>query len=117
MWDLGWCWGRTDTTPDDIRPHFERFGDITDVYIPKDHYTGQSRGFAFVRYSERRDAEDAVDAMDGKEVNGREVSVQFARFGRSDGPPRGRGGPRGGGRDRYHDRDYDDRRGGRPIAC
>lgn len=66
-----------------------------------------------MRYTERRDAEDALDAMDGKEVNGREVTVQFAKFGRSDGPPRGRGGPRGGGRDRYSDRDYDDRRGGK----
>ena len=38
------------TTPDDLRRVFEKYGDVGDVYIPRDRWTKESRGFAFVRY-------------------------------------------------------------------
>lgn len=46
--------------------HFKRYGDVGDIYIPRDRNSSESRGFAFVRFYEERDAEDAMDAMDGK---------------------------------------------------
>lgn len=38
------------TTPEDLRRAFERCGEVGDIYIPRDRFTRESRGFAFVRY-------------------------------------------------------------------
>ena len=38
------------TTPEDLRHAFEKYGEVGDVYIPRDRFTRESRGFAFVRY-------------------------------------------------------------------
>uniref|UniRef100_A0A182JDB0 Serine/arginine-rich splicing factor 2 n=1 Tax=Anopheles atroparvus TaxID=41427 RepID=A0A182JDB0_ANOAO len=85
------------TTPDDLRRVFERCGEVGDIYIPRDRHTRESRGFAFVRFYDKRDAEDALDAMDGRMLDGRELRVQMARYGRPTSPQR-RGGGGGGGR-------------------
>lgn len=74
------------TTPDDLRRVFERCGDVGDIYIPRDRYTRESRGFAFVRFYDKRDAEDALEAMDGRKLDGRELRVQMARYGRPTSP-------------------------------
>ena len=42
---------------DDLLPLFEKYGDVGDVYIPLERGSGRSRGFAFVRYYDKRDAE------------------------------------------------------------
>lgn len=91
------------TTPEDLRRVFERCGDVGDIYIPRDRFTRESRGFAFVRYVlrplglspasgsrfyDKRDAEDALDAMDGRMLDGRELRVQMARYGRPTSPHR-----------------------------
>lgn len=91
------------TNPDDLRRTFEKYGDVGDVYIPRDRFTKQSRGFAFVRYYDKRDAEDAMDALDGRDMDGRELRVQLARYGRPErrAPPRRFGGGGGGGGGRY----------------
>eukprot|EP00638_Chattonella_subsalsa_P014881 CAMPEP_0117829698 /NCGR_PEP_ID=MMETSP0949-20121206/8020_1 /TAXON_ID=44440 /ORGANISM="Chattonella subsalsa, Strain CCMP2191" /LENGTH=113 /DNA_ID=CAMNT_0005670497 /DNA_START=30 /DNA_END=368 /DNA_ORIENTATION=+ len=67
------------TRPNDIRYAFEKFGDVRDVYIPKDHRTGEPRGFAFVEFFDYRDAADAVDEMQGFNLDGRDLAVQFAQ--------------------------------------
>ncbi|KAH1016382.1 hypothetical protein HUJ04_007609 [Dendroctonus ponderosae] len=76
------------TTPDDLRRVFERCGEVGDIYIPRDRFTRESRGFAFVRFYDKRDAEDALDAMDGRMLDGRELRVQMARYGRPTSPHR-----------------------------
>ncbi|EFX69122.1 hypothetical protein DAPPUDRAFT_62581 [Daphnia pulex] len=76
------------TTCEDLRRVFEKYGDVGDVYIPKDRFSRESRGFAFVRFYDRRDGEDAMHAMDGRMMDGRELRVQLARYGRPDDPPR-----------------------------
>ncbi|XP_022190311.2 serine/arginine-rich splicing factor 2 [Nilaparvata lugens] len=76
------------TTTDDLRRVFERCGEVGDVYIPRDRFTRESRGFAFVRFYDKRDAEDALDAMDGRLLDGRELKVQMARYGRPSSPYR-----------------------------
>lgn len=90
-------------TPDEIKPIFEKFGEVGDVYIPRDRYSKDSRGFAFVRFYDRRDAEEAMARMDGHVMDGREMRVQLARFGRPNENQRKRGGYGGGygGRSNY----------------
>ncbi|XP_065165295.1 serine/arginine-rich splicing factor 2 [Atheta coriaria] len=102
------------TTPDDLRRVFERCGEVGDIYIPRDRFTRESRGFAFVRFYDKRDAEDALDAMDGYMLDGRELRVQMARYGRPTSPHRryGRSSRRGRGnsRDRSRSRSRSRRR-------
>jgi len=95
-------------TSDELMRYFDKYGRVGDIYIPRDPRTRESRGFAFVRYFSRRDAEDAMDRMDGKLLNGREIRVSMARYPRppNSGGERERGGDRGGrrGRDRSRSR-------------
>merc|ERR1719186_833029 len=72
------------TTNEDLEYLFEKYGRVGDVYIPKEKYSKESRGFAFVRFIDKRDAEDAMDALDGRLYDGRELRVQMAKYGRPD---------------------------------
>lgn len=56
-----------------------KFITILFLISSRDRYTRESRGFAFVRFYDKHDAEDAMDRMDGKELDGRELRVQMAR--------------------------------------
>ncbi|KAK1417617.1 hypothetical protein QVD17_26747 [Tagetes erecta] len=111
------------TTADDLFPLFDRYGKVVDIFIPKDRRTGDSRGFAFVRYKYSDEAQKAVDRLDGREVDGREITVQFAKYGPNaerihkgriiEKSPRGRGRSRSRSprrssryRDDYRDNDY-----------
>ncbi|XP_027163438.1 serine/arginine-rich splicing factor SC35 isoform X4 [Coffea eugenioides] len=69
------------TNADDLFPLFDRYGKVVDIFIPRDRRTGESRGFAFVRYKYADEAQKAVDRLDGKLVDGREIAVQFAKYG------------------------------------
>ncbi|PWZ12445.1 Serine/arginine-rich splicing factor SC35 [Zea mays] len=69
------------TTADDLFPLFDKYGEIVDIYIPRDRRTGDSRGFAFVRYKYEDEAQKAVERLDGRLVDGREIMVQFAKYG------------------------------------
>merc|ERR1719373_728934 len=82
------------TSIDDLESLFEKYGRIGDVYIPKDYRTKESRGFGFVRFYSKNDAEDAIDALDGRKYDGRELSVlrQVRQAGREERPPRRRPG-------------------------
>ena len=76
----------------DVRALFEKFGELSDVYLPKDPSTGEKRGFAFVTFVDEKDSKDAIAQLDGKEVEGRPLKVNKPRQGKNDG-----GGDRGGG--------------------
>ncbi|KAJ7535994.1 hypothetical protein O6H91_12G052900 [Diphasiastrum complanatum] len=67
-----------DSRPEDLRIPFEKFGPVKDVYLPRDYYSGEPRGFGFVQYMDHNDAADAKYHMDGQIVGGREISVVFA---------------------------------------
>ncbi|ERN11388.1 serine/arginine-rich splicing factor SC35 [Amborella trichopoda] len=69
------------TTADDLFPLFDKYGKVVDVFIPRDKRTGDSRGFAFVRYKYADEAQRAVEKLDGRNVDGREIMVQFAKYG------------------------------------
>ncbi|CAI5490777.1 unnamed protein product [Closterium sp. Naga37s-1] len=63
---------------EDLRVPFERYGQIKDVYLPKDYHTGEPRGFGFVQFVNMADAEDAQYELDRTNFNGREITVVFA---------------------------------------
>ncbi|XP_047092035.1 serine/arginine-rich SC35-like splicing factor SCL30 [Lolium rigidum] len=64
--------------PDDLRVHFERFGPVRDVYLPKDYYSKQPRGFAFVEFVDPYDASEAQYHMNRQVLFGREITVVVA---------------------------------------
>ena len=65
---------------DDLRKIFEKFGEIKDVYIPKDYHSGEQREFAYIQFVDARDASDAVRGLrDGPALMGRTLQVAFAR--------------------------------------
>ncbi|KAJ2484679.1 hypothetical protein EV174_002248 [Coemansia sp. RSA 2320] len=63
----------------DLKAVFEEFGKIKDVYIPLDFYTKESRGFGYVEFYEREDAEAAYDRRRDILVRRKPVTVEFAR--------------------------------------
>ncbi|CAF0935757.1 unnamed protein product [Adineta steineri] len=69
----------------DLQRCFERFGPIGDIYVPRDQFSHSNRGYAFVRFLEKRDAQNAINRMDGADIDGREVRVQLARYNRGSG--------------------------------
>ncbi|XP_039022462.1 uncharacterized protein LOC120154902, partial [Hibiscus syriacus] len=69
------------TTADDLFPLFDKYGKVVNIFIPKDRRTSDSCGFAFVCYKYDDKAQKAVDRLDGRVVDGREITVQFAKYG------------------------------------
>ena len=54
-----------DATEDDLRELFSKFGAVQRIYLARDRETNMSRGFCFVTYRQRRDAEVALEKLDG----------------------------------------------------
>ncbi len=67
------------SSENDLRTEFEAYGEVTSVKIITDRETGRSRGFAFVEMAEDGAAQTAIDALNGKEIDGRAVNVNPAR--------------------------------------
>jgi cold-inducible RNA-binding protein len=87
-------------TEDAVRALFEPFGTVERVNIITDRDTGQPRGFAFVEMSANGDADRAISALNGKELDGRALNVNEARPKEDRGGGGHRGGGGGGGRGR-----------------
>lgn len=119
-----------DCRADDVRYKFEKYGEIRDVYLPKDYYTGRPRGFGFLEYRDPRDAEEALYHLDRTVFMGREISVVMSKESRktprdmiqrerTSAPARGsdrrdrRDRSRSPRRERSRSRSPQDRRGGR----
>jgi len=94
-------WSTTDET---LREAFARFGEVTEAKVITDRDTGRSRGFGFVTFNESEEANAAISALNGTELDGRAIKVNEAL---DKGPRRGGGGGGfgggggGGGRDRW----------------
>jgi len=87
----------------DLEDHFRAAGVVTNVNVMLDRETGRSRGFAFVEFSTPEEAQKAVEMFHGKDLGGRQLTVNIARP-REERPGGGGGGgfrggdrPRGGG--------------------
>ncbi|XP_021803517.1 serine/arginine-rich SC35-like splicing factor SCL28, partial [Prunus avium] len=67
-----------DARPEDLRIPFERYGPVKDVYLPKNYYTGEPRGFGFVKYRYAEDAAEAKQQLNHSVIGGREIRIVFA---------------------------------------
>jgi len=79
-------------TEDELRELFARHGSVDSVKVVMDRESGRPRGFAFVEMSEPNAANDAIRALDGTQLGGRDIKVNEAQD-----KPRPSGGGRGGG--------------------
>ena len=92
------------TTEGALEEAFSQFGTVKDTLLVMDKMTQRSRGFGFVTLETAEEGQRAIEGMNGKQLDGRTITVNEARP-REDRPPRRDfGGGGGGGRD--------DRRGG-----
>jgi len=55
----------------DLRKTFEKFGEVKDVYIPRDYYTNETRGFAYIEFIKIEDAEKAKKDLEGFSLMGK----------------------------------------------
>jgi len=85
-----------DVSEENLRQVFEPFGQVSSITIIKDKYSGQSRGFGFVEMPDRAQAQAAIESLNGKEVSGRQMSVNEARPRTDRGKSGERGGSKGG---------------------
>jgi RNA recognition motif-containing protein len=85
-----------DVSEENLRQAFEPFGQVSSITIIKDKYSGQSRGFGFVEMPDQTAAEAAIGNLNGKEVLGRQMSVNAARPRTDRGKSGGRGDHKGG---------------------
>lgn len=67
------------TTSQDLESLFSEHGEVTDVHLPIDRETGRPRGFGFVTMDSKNAMVSAIKAIDGKEIDGRQVRVNEAR--------------------------------------
>ena len=97
------------TTENDLQNAFAAFGTVTEANLMMDRTTNRPRGFGFVTMSSAEEAQKAIDGLNGKEMDGRALTVNIARprEERTGGGGGGGGGGRreygggGGGRNRY----------------
>ena len=61
-----------------LKELFSEYGEITEAVIIKDKFSGRSKGFGFVTFADDESAKKAMEAMNGKEVEGREIKVNEA---------------------------------------
>ena len=84
------------TSSQDLETIFAEAGTVQSASVVEDRDTGRSRGFGFVEMSSKEEAQAAITALDGKEVDGRNLKVNEAK------PRENRnGGGGGGGRGGY----------------
>ena len=79
------------TRDEDLRESFAAYGTVTSARVIMDKYTEQSRGFGFVEMSSDSEAQAAIEGLNGKNLQGRDLRVNEAR------PREERSGSRGGG--------------------
>ena len=100
------------TTENDLQDAFAPHGTVVEANLMMDRVSGRSRGFAFVTMSTPEEAQKAIAAMHGAQLDGRPLTVNVARpreerpggrreYGGGGGGRRDYGGGGGGGRDRY----------------
>ncbi len=110
------------TSEEKLQNTFSTFGEVTSVKIIKDKYTGAVKGFAFVEMPNEAEANAAINALNGQELDGRTLTVNQARPQENRPPRRPFGGSSNGGfggsRDGYRsgDRDGGNRGGYRSFS-
>jgi cold-inducible RNA-binding protein len=91
------------TTSEGLREFFAQSGNVTSATVITDRFSGQSRGFGFVEMATAEEAQNAISQLNGRDLDGRRITVevsnpQAARPGGGGGGGRPGGGRPGGGR-------------------
>jgi RNA recognition motif-containing protein len=95
------------TTDAQLQEIFSAHGTVESARVITDKFTGRSRGFGFVEMASQEDAQRAIQALNGTDLDGRNLTVNEARpqekrsGGFGGGERRGGGGGGGGGRNRW----------------
>lgn len=105
-----------DCTNEGIQEIFAEYGNITRVSLPTDRDTGSLKGFGYVDFGSQQEATAALEALNGQEIEGRNIRIDYAAA-REDNGGGGRGGRGGsfggrGGRGGFGDRGGRGGRGG-----
>ncbi|GAY31795.1 hypothetical protein CUMW_280640 [Citrus unshiu] len=90
----GLAWATTDSS---LHEAFGAYGDILESKIINDRETGRSRGFGFVTFRDEKSMRDAIEGMNGQNLDGRNITVNEAQSRGSGGGGGGGYGSRGGG--------------------
>ncbi len=85
-----------DVTEGELKELFVPFGQVTEVRMIMDKFSGNSKGFGFVEMPSKEEAEKAINALNGKDMKGRAMTVNEAKP-KIDRGGGGRGGYGGGG--------------------
>ncbi|MBA0839330.1 hypothetical protein Goarm_005072, partial [Gossypium armourianum] len=94
--NLSWA-----TTDRGLKDAFEKFGNLLDAKVAVDKFSGRSRGFGFVSFDDKAAMEEAIEGMNGMDLDGRNITVDKAK------PHQGSGRDSDGDRSRDHGRDHD----------
>ncbi|KAL4319062.1 hypothetical protein GQ457_18G017070 [Hibiscus cannabinus] len=89
----GLAWATDDRA---LEEAFSTFGDIVESKIINDRETGRSRGFGFVTFRDEKAMRDAIEGMNGQNLDGRNITVNEAQSRKSGGGGGGYGGGNGG---------------------
>ena len=81
---------------EELRTIFGEFGEVSSARVMTDRFSGEPRGFGFVEMPSKSDAIKAIEGVNGREVDGRALTVNEARP-RTENGGGNRGGNRGGG--------------------
>jgi RNA recognition motif-containing protein len=84
-------------TQDVLRQLFETFGQVTGAEVIKDKFSGESKGFGFVEMPSKSEAQAAMSGLNGRDVEGKALTVNEARPRKDDRRGGGGYGQRGGG--------------------
>jgi RNA recognition motif-containing protein len=87
-----------DATDDELQELFAEFGEVSSASVIQDRESGRSRGFGFVEMPNDAEAQAAINALNGRDVQGRSLRVNEARP--REERPRGNGGFRSSGNQR-----------------
>ena len=82
------------TTSETLREYFAQCGTVESASVVTDKFSGQSRGFGFVEMATAEEAQRAIAELNGKDLDGRKLTVNVS----NPRAPGSGGGPRGGGR-------------------
>lgn len=83
------------TTDDSLKAFFETIGEVSSARVVTDRESGRSKGFGFVEFADEANNQKAIDALNGKELDGRAINVNLARP-KEDRPRRDFSNDRGG---------------------
>jgi cold-inducible RNA-binding protein len=86
-----------DVTENELKGLFEPFGQVTEVRLIMDKFTGKSKGFGFIEMPSKEEAQKAIAELNGKDMKGRAMTVNEAKPKIDRGDRGGRGGFGGGG--------------------